>query len=216
MSALHLIGMTRYVRTSAAWRLGCRLATTVAVALASIGPRAATLPGLALNGTEPGPITLPLFAPGNGPPSAVVQIDSLRTEFQRKGFFRIGVLPVTIAEGVTVELRDPAALAQAVRALPRTLPGRPAGAFEGRRFELRFPRESTARLTAERVVFRARGTAALQAGCWTDPEGRRWPFTIAMLEPGDGTSVWLRTDAGRWLLNPSSPTPAPNPEHPSL
>jgi hypothetical protein len=38
--------------------------------------------------------------------SAVLRVDSISSEFQRRGFFRIGILPVLVVDGVVLEFRQ--------------------------------------------------------------------------------------------------------------
>lgn len=47
--------------------------------------------------------TVPIFL-GNDGPSALLKIESIRSDYQRKGFFRIGVLPQIVVEGVQITL----------------------------------------------------------------------------------------------------------------
>ena len=49
--------------------------------------------------------------------AAVIRIDALYKDYQRKGFFRVGLLPVAIAEGVTVEVVHEPALARTFSAV---------------------------------------------------------------------------------------------------
>jgi hypothetical protein len=51
---------------------------------------------------------IPLYSEPDRTLSTVLRIDRCGVDYQRKGFFRIGVLPVQVLEGVTFELQDPA------------------------------------------------------------------------------------------------------------
>jgi hypothetical protein len=52
-------------------------------------------------------IALPLYVSGVSKPVAVVRVASFRKEYARKGFFRIGALPVWIAEDLSIEILKP-------------------------------------------------------------------------------------------------------------
>jgi hypothetical protein len=51
---------------------------------------------------------VPLYTTGTFKLSAVVRVDRAYMEYQRKGFFRIGMFPVGVLDGVTFETRDTA------------------------------------------------------------------------------------------------------------
>jgi hypothetical protein len=51
---------------------------------------------------------VPLFTPGSFKLSAVVRVDRAFIDYQHKGFFRIGLLPIGVLDGVTFEAQDAA------------------------------------------------------------------------------------------------------------
>jgi hypothetical protein len=63
---------------------------------------------------------------------AVIRVDKVYTEYEKKGFFRIGALPVVVLEGVTYEVKDPAPAATNLVRLRTWL-----GGDTGRHLELR-------------------------------------------------------------------------------
>lgn len=49
---------------------------------------------------------IPIYEKG-GKPLAIVRADRIYGDYQRRGFFRIGVLPMLVLEGLSLELCDP-------------------------------------------------------------------------------------------------------------
>ena len=70
---------------------------------------------------------MPIYADRQGPPVAVLRIERLSTEYEKRGFFRVGLLPKVVFTGVAVELdsieRLPAALANLQRVIERSRQG---------------------------------------------------------------------------------------------
>jgi hypothetical protein len=157
---------------------------------------------------------------------AVVSVGQVSQDYERKGFFRIGLLPIRIGEEVTIEVRDPAALAHILSSLPgnltRSLQGTPA---ELRRFTLSLRGEATTRLTAERVRFAPDGTWLL-LGNVTVGGGPALPRTHqARLQVNGPAAGLVRLDspagprhipllAGQDLPPPGQPTSSLNPNPP--
>ena len=129
-------------------------------------------------------ITCPVYGATGETPIAVLRVKSTRTEYQRRGFLRIGALPMLVAEQVRLEVRDPQATAQLFTRLPEWLraPGK-GRAGELRDFQM-FGRAEPDRpwLSAGRVRFAAEGRWELQAGEVREPGGAPRPFTQASLQ----------------------------------
>jgi hypothetical protein len=107
-------------------------------------------------------VAIPIFVRQRPQPVLVIRIDRVFKDYQRKGFFRIGILPQVVGEGVTFEILDgkyaPAALCEA-RALL-------------------FAMKKEAAIELRGVTFRTRGSTVpfLQARmCHFDAEGL-WQF----------------------------------------
>jgi hypothetical protein len=62
---------------------------------------------------------IPLYSGPDRKLSIVVSIDQSGVEYQRKGFFRIGILPVQVLEGVTFDLQDPSSAAASLQRVRR-------------------------------------------------------------------------------------------------
>lgn len=104
-------------------------------------------------------ITSPIYGPAGGTPVAIVRVESTRTEYLRRGFLRIGALPVLVAERVRLEVRDAKATVAQLGQLPEWLraPGK-GRAGELRDFQM-FDRAEPGRpwLSASRVRFASNG-----------------------------------------------------------
>jgi hypothetical protein len=82
---------------------------------------------------------------------AVISVDKVYSEYEKKGFFRIGALPVTVLEGITCEVKDPAPAAKNLAHLRSWL-----GADTGRHLDLRgvkFAASPSSRLEGGRLLF---------------------------------------------------------------
>jgi hypothetical protein len=110
-------------------------------------------------------VTIPCYAQGKSSPAAVVHIKTLFTDYQRRGFFRIGLLPLLVAEDVRIEVLQPEETATALQGAKKWLnPGTARKALEWRRVQFIFPNETTPRLEAGRVQLSEDGTWRLTDG----------------------------------------------------
>lgn len=95
-----------------------------------------------------------IYVKGRSDPVAVVRIASARRDFQRRGYFRIGLLPMAVIEDVKVEIRHAEdvgdLLVQTRQGLGMMAHGR---ALEVRRIALSLAGESEPFLRAESVRF---------------------------------------------------------------
>ena len=69
---------------------------------------------------SPVPITkvvVPIYLKFESEPVAIFRAERFSSDYQTEGFFRIGALPLTVAEDLSVELEDPARLPMALLAL---------------------------------------------------------------------------------------------------
>lgn len=139
-------------------------------------------------------LMVPLYVPGKPAPVAVVRIENLRRDYQRKGFFRIGLLPMVIAEGVTIECFQPGDLKQVLGQWPAQLAqSAHAGAAELRRVSFRLPGQTTPRLEA--------GVAQLKPnGCWLLSGEVRFARAGETLVAAEGVLRVTGAQTGRLLL----------------
>lgn len=101
----------------------------------------------------------PFFVGSEQEPSMMVSVDTVRPGCERKGFFRIGILPIVVMDGVTIEVRKPEALRENLVHLDRWLSER-----DGKRLEIR----------NAKLLFCASMTNTLEAGCVKIVPGGKW------------------------------------------
>jgi hypothetical protein len=129
-------------------------------------------------------IVSPVYGAVATTPIAVVRVQSARTEYQRRGFLRIGALPMLVAEGVRLEVRDPLATAQLFARLPEWLrapgKGRAGELRDFKMFDCAEPDQPW--LIVGRVRFAADGQWELQGGEVREPGRAPQPFVQARLQ----------------------------------
>jgi hypothetical protein len=96
--------------------------------------------------------------------AVLVRLDKAYTDYQRKGFFRIGSLPISVIEGVTFEVQRPAALSQSLEELHRWLGPQGSARLEMRRLTLLVPTPTPNRLAAGRARLAGQGILELLDG----------------------------------------------------
>lgn len=130
--------------------------------------------------------------------AAVIRIDHFSADHQRKGFFRIGLLPLLVADGVVFEFRDPASIAECLAGsrsrLEQWFGGR---LLELRRVEFRFPTGGNQRLEARRVSFAADGH-------WELSGGVKWRAATDECEAASGHLQIFGNQAGQLVMEPIS------------
>ncbi|MGH7967691.1 MAG: hypothetical protein ACREIC_03075, partial [Limisphaerales bacterium] len=94
--------------------------------------RAAAGPGLELrNGV------CQLYTGDSLTPAALIRVNAVHRDYETRGFFRLGVLPLEVADGVVIEIYDSASVAKCLSQFKRVLFGRGAGRTEVRQLEVR-------------------------------------------------------------------------------
>jgi hypothetical protein len=125
-------------------------------------------------------------------PVAIVRAGAIHEDYQRRGFFRIGVLPMLALERLTLEVRDPehlsGVLTNATAFLARK--GEARKAVEGRDFALSFTCKPDGRVTARSVRLEGREAWSLAQGTVDMPPSkpvnfRRATLTISGPQGGD-------------------------------
>jgi hypothetical protein len=97
-------------------------------------------------------------------PSLLVRLDKVYTDYQSKGFFRIGLLPIGVMEGVTFRLEHPESVTNGLAHLHQWLGGKGARRLELRRVKFLVPGAVTNHLEASRVRIAAGGSLELLDG----------------------------------------------------
>ncbi len=117
---------------------------------------------------------IPVFSNGGGKPSAIVRVGAIHNGFQRRAFFRIGVLPAVVAEDVEIELLEAPGMDGLLSRLRAGLPGmRSTDALEMKRFSIRFSGETEPRLKAKEAHIDSDGSLRL-SGCTILDASGQW------------------------------------------
>lgn len=117
-------------------------------------------------------LLLPLYADDATEPCALIRIGRLHRDYQTRGFFRIGALPVACAEKVEIEITNPARThAVLSEAGPSLLGLNRSDLIELRGFAIRFSGDSEPRLEGKRVRVTKDGAWDLVDGATLRQEG---------------------------------------------
>jgi hypothetical protein len=84
-------------------------------------------------------------------PSMIVRANTIFRDYQRKSFFRIGVLPIGVMEGVTLEVRDVESITNSLAQLDHWLGPRAGSRLELRQVTIQIAATVTNRLQAGRI-----------------------------------------------------------------
>ena len=119
------------------------------------------VPGAAFSGENTGfrlpatleleSVVLPVYRDAETTPVAILRADRIYTEYERRGFYRIGVLPVAVMEGVRIELGRPDQAAESLRAVSRQVEEQFGDRFEIRGLKLQIAPAQAACLEAGRA-----------------------------------------------------------------
>jgi hypothetical protein len=98
-------------------------------------------------------VAVPVYLDSRPEPAAILRADRIFRDYQRRGFFRIGVLPLVVFEGLNLEIREPERLSAALSAVSGqfAVKDNVKKAVEGREFTLRLGQEGDGQLRARRV-----------------------------------------------------------------
>jgi len=72
--------------------------------LLSLASQQTTSAGSVLAAGDARRLSIPIYAVGQASPIAVLRIERLSTEFEKRGLFRVGMLPKVVFTGVSLEL----------------------------------------------------------------------------------------------------------------
>jgi len=165
---------------------------------------------------EPRGIAFSIHLPGEVASIAHVRIDRIHGDRQTRGFFKIGVFPLLVAEGVRIECKDPARLAEVLVETGRGIPGQGARGFvEFRRLSVFFPDDEGPRLEAGHVAFPSPDAWQLGSGVrWQVPGGVVGQSENAVLRIGGRDAGWVAGHSGTnsfriYLLQSFRPSPNP-------
>ncbi len=130
-------------------------------------------------------LVVPFFTYSRGAATtvAVLRIERFATDFQRRGFFRIGLLPILVADGVTLEFLEPGSVGAALersRSQIQRVCG--SGVIELRRVRCKFPVESDRQLEVQRVRFGQNGEWEMRDGVSWRVGTNCWQFSRALMQ----------------------------------
>lgn len=129
-------------------------------------------------------VMIPIFVEQDAKSVGILRVDRVFTEYQRKGLFRIGLLPQIVAEGVTVEFRQPDQIANVLGAIrSRLFATHYEAAAELRRIVIQADSGSAPLLQARSVRFDEAGRWQLRDGLISKPGTNPIRFTRAVLQP---------------------------------
>jgi len=105
-----------------------------------------------------------LYSGGEQQPATLVRVDKTYTDYGLRGFFRIGLLPVEVMEGVVVEIQRPELLINSLEQLNQWLGPQAASRIELRRVRFLVSGASTNCLESTRARLAAHGRLELLDG----------------------------------------------------
>jgi hypothetical protein len=129
-------------------------------------------------------------------PLATVRANQIHRDFQRRGFFRIGLLPIPVAENVEIQIQSADCLTNAMLGLQSwDRPSVGVRCLELRNLEIRLSDEKQPRLSAANARVGQAGTLELTKVSLFNATGQPTSISKATLQV-DGPSVgWLRWKA---------------------
>lgn len=92
-----------------------------------------------------------LYGPHDFKPIAIIHLDKAFTDYERKGFFKIGSLPVGVLEGLTLELGQTESVTNGLAELHRWLKPQASAKLELHKVTFLIPTTPTNRLEIARV-----------------------------------------------------------------
>jgi hypothetical protein len=134
---------------------------------------------------------MPIYLTFQPEAAAVFRANHIFNDHQRRGFFRIGALPMLVIDGMSVEVRDPAGVSAALNKLGAQFAVKAGArkAVEGRDFRLTFAPEKDGCLRARRVRLENAAAWRLEDGALHPPGGPPVPFrqgTLTITGPQAG------------------------------
>ena len=145
----------------------------------------------------PTPVTkveVPVYVKLNSEPVAVFRAERILDDYQTKGFFRIGALPLTVVEDLSIELWDPSRLPAALNALGVRFALKDSGkrAVEGRNFTLSFSGEKHGRLQARCVRMEGPTEWTMEEGSVSLPDAAPAHFRRGALVLDGPEAGWIK------------------------
>jgi hypothetical protein len=182
----------------------------IGVGLVLSQPEAIAAELLGLTGQE---VQIVEYSSKDSSPVAKICADQMFIDYERHGFFRIGLLPILVAENTKIQIYSAACLTNALFALRQGLQSSPAARhLELRNLEVSIIGENKPRLLASRARIGNDNTLDLFNVSLTSPEGQVVSIPKATLQIAGGSAGKLSwNEAGRkeelFPLNPKTKAP---------
>ncbi len=139
-------------------------------------------------------VVVPFYTQGRPDAVAVLRAESISMEFERHGFFRIGTLPLVVAEGVTLELRRGSDFREAHNRVHDWLEAlKRSGHLELRRFCVKDAQDSS-------FVLRIGRLRPTQLGQWQLTDGIQWQSSTNQRSASRGVLHLRGPQAGQLVL----------------
>ena len=160
-------------------------------------------------------VMVAVHEPGAFKPAATLRVERVVVEREKRGVFRVALLPRLVLEGASFELREPAAASTCIQRLALDLRAsekkRPV---EFRRLAMRAPGPAGWFLEAESGEPVNGSAWMLKQVAWRDATGTVFAFSRARLQvDGDGRVVLLDPEGVRPELELASPRTQASPPH---
>jgi hypothetical protein len=142
----------------------------------------------------------------------VVRLDRVYTDYQSKGFFRIGLLPIGVMEGVTFQLRHPDSVTNALAQMHQWLGAGAAKRLELRRVKFLVPAPVNARLESGRAQVAPGGKLELFDGVSFASGTNQMRAARGVLQiTGEQAGQLVMETAPPWTNNLFGPIDTPEP-----
>lgn len=126
-----------------------------------------TVASLFAGGFKADGLTIGFHAGLENPPAVALKVESVYTGYERKGFYRIGILPMAILEGVAIQVHHPEFVTNSLAELQTWLGSREAKRLEMRQVSIAVGQGDTNHVQCGRVRI-------ISAGRWELLDGVQW------------------------------------------
>jgi hypothetical protein len=171
---------------------------SMALGFALVGTRAQPLADLSGGNIQLQNASIHLYERGGLEPVARVSLVNSVTEYERRGFFRIGLLPIEVLEGVTIEVPDAARAARGLARASEWLGTRKATRLEVRRLAVQVSSPTTNRLESGRAL-------PMPGGKWELLDGVSFVSGTNEAHAARGTLQIAGARAGQFVLETAPP-----------
>jgi hypothetical protein len=170
------------------------LTSLFAFGLSVTAPAESTTPMLFSSELDMKGVVIAMYLGTELEPSSMLRVKSVRKEYQRRGFFRIGLLPMAVLDGVAIEVHDAQALSNTLAHCQQWFGSRNARFLELRDVQLIAVGLSTNRLACGCARPAGDGKWELLDGVTLDSETKRTEAPQAILQVTGPSSGQLRLE----------------------